>query len=263
MRFILLLLLLIDVQQVYSQSPYELSKSKDAIILGIGIPVAVGGFFLENSVNPLTKKEIDDLKSEDVNRFDFFVTKNFSTKAADWSDILLYACIASPFLLMTSQDVRKDAATFSVMYGQAILFGISLPAIGKGTVQRLRPFVYNPDAPMDIKLKANAKRSFFSGHTSIAFTSMIFLSTVYSDYYPDSKWEPYIWIGSILLASGVGYFRIIAGAHFLTDVLVGAVVGTAVGYFIPRLHRTDNLNDFQQNPGVQTRQPMVSVHFWL
>jgi membrane-associated phospholipid phosphatase len=147
------------------------------------------------------------------------------------------------------------------MYAEALLIGICLPSYGKALTQRIRPYVYNPDVPMDKKLSAESKKSFFSGHTSAAFTSTFFLSSVYGTYYPNSKWKPYILTGSILLASTVGYLRIAAGEHFLTDVLVGAFVGAAIGYIIPKIHETDNNNAIYETSDVPTRHPGVSFQF--
>jgi polar amino acid transport system permease protein len=39
-------------------------------------------------------------------------------------------------------------------------------------------------------------------------------------------------------AAATGYFRMAADKHWLTDVLTGAMTGTAVGFAVPWLHRT-------------------------
>ena len=38
-------------------------------------------------------------------------------------------------------------------------------------------------------------------------------------------------------AAGVGYMRYESGRHFPTDIIVGAAVGSALGWGIPALHR--------------------------
>jgi hypothetical protein len=63
---------------------------------------------------------------------------------------------------------------------------------------------------------------------------------VYSDFNPDSPATPYLWAGAAVLPATVGYLRIEAGQHFLTDVLLGYVLGAATGYFVPELHKTKN-----------------------
>lgn len=47
---------------------------------------------------------------------------------------------------------------------------------------------------------------------------------------------PFIAI-SYSLATLTGISRVYAGCHFATDVLMGAAVGTAIGFFVPWLHR--------------------------
>jgi membrane-associated phospholipid phosphatase len=245
----------------YSNTPYELSGSKDGLILGIGIPLAIGGFVYDRSISPLSMDEINLLKREDVNRCDRFVTYNYSQKAADISDWLLFSCIAAPFTLLSSEKIQNDAVTVYGIYAESLLYGTILPFYGKAGAQRVRPYVYNLEAPMSKKSTAEAKRSFFSGHTAVAFTSMIFFSTVYNSYYPESNYIPFVWTGSLLLASSVGYFRMAAGAHFLTDVLVGAIVGSAIGYLIPRLHEVKESNDDFQYPDLRITKPMFSIQF--
>ena len=245
----------------YSNTHYELSGSKDSPILGIGIPLAIGGFIYDISISPLTMDEINLLNREDINSCDRFVTYNYSEKASDISDWLLFSCIAAPFTLLFSSKVQNDAVTVYGIYAESLLYGTSLPFYGKAGAKRVRPYVYNSETPLSQKTTAEAKRSFFSGHTAVAFSSMIFLSTVYNTYYPESRYIPFVWSGSILLASSVGYFRIAAGDHFLTDVLVGAIVGSAVGYLIPRLHEVKKTHDNLQIPDLRIRKPMFSIQF--
>jgi membrane-associated phospholipid phosphatase len=44
---------------------------------------------------------------------------------------------------------------------------------------------------------------------------------------------PWVWAIGLTLATGVGYLRVGADAHWLTDVLAGAAVGTAIGVAVP------------------------------
>jgi membrane-associated phospholipid phosphatase len=46
----------------------------------------------------------------------------------------------------------------------------------------------------------------------------------------------------LLLAATVGTLRVLSGKHFPTDVLTGAVVGSALGWLIPELHRNKGSN---------------------
>ena len=82
-----------------------------------------------------------------------------------------------------------------------------------------------------------ANSSFFSGHTSGAFAGAIFLAKAYTDMYGKTAWSKIVWTTSLSAAAFTGYCRVAAGEHFVTDVLAGALVGSAAGYFIPVLHK--------------------------
>jgi membrane-associated phospholipid phosphatase len=45
-----------------------------------------------------------------------------------------------------------------------------------------------------------------------------------------------LWLGSEALAATTAVLRVEAGKHFWSDVAVGALVGSAVGYLVPQLH---------------------------
>jgi membrane-associated phospholipid phosphatase len=247
----------------YAQSPYEMNWKKDGALIVVGVPLAAVGITLDRSVTPLTLDEVDNLNRDDIFLPDRFVTSNYSPDASHLSDILLYTCMLSPTLLLISKPIRNDIPVIAGMYLQSLILGVAFPAFSKGGFQRIRPYAYNPDVPMEIKLRSETKRSFFSGHTTVSFASTVFLSSVYSRYYPDSNAKPYIWTGSLLLASTVGYLRVAAGSHFLSDVLVGAIIGSAIGYFIPKIHETDETSPEQLMPDNSARVPLIAFQFAL
>ena len=246
----------------FAQNPYELNWNKDGVLLLIGIPLTTAGYALDASISPLSLDEITKLNRQDIfPAFDRSASYHYSESASNLSDILIYTCLASPFILFSSSAIRHDFGTILGMYAESVLFSSAFTFWGKGGVERIRPYTYYSKTPLDKKMSAEAKKSFFSGHASRAFTSLIFLSTVYSSYYPNSKWKTHIWIGSVLLASSVGYLRIAAGAHFLTDVLVGAIVGSAAGYLIPKIHETDHKNITFKSLSLSMYPPNISVQF--
>ena len=64
--------------------------------------------------------------------------------------------------------------------------------------------------------------SFPSGHTTIAFAAMVSLSFVWPKF-------RYIFLS---LATLIGFSRIVLGAHYLSDVLAGALLGSITSYII-------------------------------
>lgn len=78
--------------------------------------------------------------------------------------------------------------------------------------------------------------SFYSGHTSLAFSLAVSAGMV--AHLRGYRAEPYIWAGGLALATATGYFRIAADAHYASDVMTGALLGTAAGLATPLLlHR--------------------------
>lgn len=66
--------------------------------------------------------------------------------------------------------------------------------------------------------KGNDQKSLPSGHTSLAFATATSISLEFN------KW--YVTVPAFAWASAVGYSRMYLGAHYPSDVLAGAAVGT-------------------------------------
>lgn len=237
---------------LHAQDVFEAEAGREAALLGGGIVLAGAGYYLEHQITPLTETQVNALSPENVNGFDRWATYNWSPKAGKISDQVRNALLVSPVTLFASERVRKEALAFSLMYLETNILNGAATMLAKGLASRIRPFVYNPDAPQNMKVgKQEARKSFFSGHTSIAFTNAVFLSTVYAEYYPGSDWKPVMWAGTLSAASLVGILRVVAGKHFPTDVLTGAIVGSAIGYLVPQIHKPDRQNSSGDTPPVQ------------
>jgi membrane-associated phospholipid phosphatase len=119
-------------------------------------------------------------------------------------------------------DLRKPGV---VCFSLAASIGITLGL--KYTVNRTRPFVTYPDI---IQKDSHAgPKSFPSGHTSSAFA----LATSLSLCYP--KW--YVIAPAYMWAFTVGYSRMRLGVHYPTDVLIGALIGSACAWGTWELNR--------------------------
>lgn len=261
-HFSLTIYFLAITSSIFAQSPYKTDWKKNSLVLGGSVATAFVAAFYDDSLRSLTNDEINRLSREDVNWFDRSATYNYSVNASNISDIAVVSCIVSPLTLFLSEKIRADFSTISIMYVETMLLSTFIPSFGKAH-ERIRPFVYSENAPMDKKQETWARRSFFSGHASWAFSSAVFFATVYSDYYPNSKWKPYVWTGSLLAASTVGYFRIESGAHFTTDVLMGAAVGSAIGYLIPYIYRKSEGSKLSVVPQVGLERVQLSLNYLL
>jgi len=108
--------------------------------------------------------------------------------------------------------------------------------------QRYRPFTYNPDIPLDVKLSSGSTLSFFSGHTSVTTALSFFGAKVLTDLRPDSKNNWMIWTIGATTPALIGYLRYEAGKHFITDVVAGYALGAMIGYMVPAAHLNKNVN---------------------
>jgi len=122
-----------------------------------------------------------------------------------------------------ARSVAEDGLIASVLAG-----GVITPAL-KTVIGRRRP--RDTDKTFDFKpFSGNA--SFPSGHATEAFSVA---AVVASEY--DSGWVKGIAYGSAAL---VGFARIHHQAHFLSDVVGGALIGNAVGREVVRVDRREH-----------------------
>ena len=100
----------------------------------------------------------------------------------------------------------------------AVSVGIALFLSLKRACGRKRPCTLEPHSWAT--LLPPDQFSFPSGHTITAFAMALSLSMFY----------PVMLIGLLFCAFSVALSRILLGMHFLSDVLAGAAIGSALGY---------------------------------
>lgn len=121
---------------------------------------------------------------------------------------------------------------------EATFAALALTQVTKFLVGRARP--YTVGAPRELLESAHGRSdqnlSFFSGHTSLAFSLVCASATIATLRGSRHAWLA--WAAGIPLALATATLRLAADKHWLSDVLVGAAVGAAVGVGLPALfHR--------------------------
>jgi len=109
-----------------------------------------------------------------------------------------------------------------------IAAGVISPIL-KLTVSRARPSQAESTFDRD-----RGGMSFPSGHATQAFA----VASVIAAHY-DSPW---VKVAAYGLAGLVGLARMEQGEHFASDVLAGALIGTAVGNAVVRFHDSERLH---------------------
>ncbi|QHL88654.1 phosphatase PAP2 family protein [Nibribacter ruber] len=225
-----------------SSSPYKTSFKVDAPVTALGMGLSGLGLYLMQQKDPFTETEAMNLSKDDVNSFDRFSAGNHSASAKKVSDVMLYSSIAAPALLLIDQDISQNAGQMLALYIETMSVTGTLFTMGSAALPRTRPLVYDKSGavPLSEKTRANAQNSFFAGHTAAVSTMTFFTAKVFHDYNPDSPARPYVWAGAALIPATVGYLRLEAGKHFLSDNILGFGVGAAVGILVPQLHKVNS-----------------------
>jgi len=226
----------------FSQSsidePFNVDTDKEIMIGAAGVAFGVAAIILNSNTQPLTYNEINSLNPQDVNKFDRIAIGPYESDVL--GDVLMYGSFAFPLTFLTYDKTLEDFGTISLMYGEAVLLNASLNTLLKVLTLRDRPFVYDKNSLIEPKLNVDARYSFFSGHTSMAAVNTFFTAKVYSAYISDGTTKTLLWTAAAIIPAITGYARIITHNHFPTDVIVGYIVGAAIGYFIPEIHKTDD-----------------------
>jgi membrane-associated phospholipid phosphatase len=117
----------------------------------------------------------------------------------------------------------------------------TLFTMAAGNVNRLRPLAYaGNEVPMGDKTSKNARNSFFAGHTTATASATFFAAKIFHDFNPDSPARAYVWTAAAAIPATVGYLRLKAGKHFLSDNLLGYAIGAGSGILVPQLHKKAN-----------------------
>lgn len=219
-------------------SPYRLGIQADIPLAVTGTSFLTASYLMSTQKKLPPKEALQLLDRNEVNRFDRGATRQNSKVAAYISDATMYTAMALPLLHLINKDSRKDFGKVAAMGAEVLVVNIGITNLVKESVGRKRPLLYNPEVPMEKKLKKDNFKSFFSGHTSTVASMSFFFAQSFADYNPHSKLKPMVWSLSAALPIVTGVLRYKAGKHYWTDVIVGYVVGAAIGVGVPWLHKT-------------------------
>lgn len=229
------------------ENPYTLNIKKEIPFIVTSSIALAGGFITQATTNQdvFTLGELNNLDKDGIFFLDRSSALNNSRQAASYSDFFRSAVTFFPVYFLSNHYTKQDIGPLLAMSTEVFAMTFGLTNIAKNIVRRPRPFTYNPDVPLEDKMKKDARRSFFSGHTSHTAAFSFFMAKVITDYHPNAKkgLKIFFWTFAATIPAVTGYLRVKAGRHFPTDVITGYMTGALVGYLIPHLHKkkkTDN-----------------------
>lgn len=189
-----------------------------------------------------------------VNGFDRFATRLDSQSARKASDFLAGGVVLAPFAVslldaaLTGGPIPLSrVAEDSIVAAQSIGATLLLTTGAKQIFRRPRPLAYNEEFDKEARFDGDARLSFPSGHASVSFAAASTLSYTLFERHGMKPWTVAVSGAAYSAAAGVAGLRVAAGKHFVTDVLAGAALGTAVGLAIPWLHRRIRIGDTEVN----------------
>lgn len=126
-----------------------------------------------------------------------------------------------------------------LLFTETVIVNWAFGNMAKLAVRRPRPEAYAAERRMEPRTDTDAALSFYSVHTALAAGMTATASYLAFARAPGSV-EAWLTFG---IGSAVTVFtgiqRVLALAHFPTDVMAGALIGAGIGLLVPHLHRVD------------------------
>lgn len=152
-----------------------------------------------------------------------------NVRSAKWTSLAWTSSVLASGLVTPLASRHRYDYVLGLQLQALALTQLTTTAL-KATVARQRP--YARFGTREVRsLDANA--SFPSADTSWSFAMATSSAYLLAREHP--KQAPWIWTTAIAAAGTAGYLRIAADYHYVTDVVVGASIGTTFGLLVPML----------------------------
>lgn len=136
-----------------------------------------------------------------------------------------------------NDDASKKTGVDLLLTLETATLAGALNEVAKFAFGRERPFVHAlpPGEKPKTPHPSDNDLSFYSGHTASTFALAAGGGTIAT--LRGYRLAPLVWSSGAVIAATTGYLRIAADKHWLSDVLVGAAIGSGLGLVMPYLHR--------------------------
>ncbi len=123
----------------------------------------------------------------------------------------------------------------AVLILEAMLVAQGLNQVVKFSVGRGRPYTVGawPELLAESHSQADNNLSFYSGHTTFAFSLVSAAATIAELRGYRLAWL--VWVVGLPVATATAVLRVAADKHWASDVALGAALGVASGMLLPRL----------------------------
>jgi len=162
-----------------------------------------------------------------------FVTQNTSGAVAATAVLLFHAArvmgeAAVPTVLLA------EAGVDLLLLGEVAIWNGASLEVGRALVQRPRPFVYKD--PEGLGENPSHYTSFYSGHTSFSASVLSLALLILMFRKAGARWVTSLSVIGSTLVFSTALLRVLAGRHFITDVLAGLIFGVLTAWIVFRVH---------------------------
>ncbi|MFO0677973.1 MAG: phosphatase PAP2 family protein [Polyangiaceae bacterium] len=238
-----------DVDPAASDRPVELA---DGVVLGASAALALG---LQAAPTVPSRWPAQGTLFDDAVRDALRPDSGAARRTAKTtSDVFAATAIAIPFavdamaLTWFRRGDRSRAWTMVVTSLESLFVGLATQQGVAALASRERPYsplcgTSSSPAESDCAVDSTYRyRSFFSGHATTAFVSAASTCADHLHYRLAADVIPpaLVCANAFVLASATGVLRVVSDQHWASDVIAGAIVGTAIGFAVPYVTRFGN-----------------------
>lgn len=216
---------------------HQLSWPVDGGLLGTGALTYGLSIPLQKKMPGMTLDDLELLDPLKLNSLDRIATLQASEKARLASDVALRTALLLPLGLLAESNSRENYGVVSLMWLETLLVTNGITRLVKIGARRSRPYTYNPLTGEALKIDPEARLSFFSGHASNTAAMSFFTAQTLVQNRPEMQNKGLVWATAATLPALTALWRVKAGKHFPTDVIVGYGIGALIGVLVPNLHR--------------------------
>ncbi|HEX9242858.1 MAG TPA: phosphatase PAP2 family protein [Anaeromyxobacter sp.] len=205
------------------------------IRLAVDVPITIAGFAIAST--PYLLHDVLPHRCpcdpSDLNRLDRTWWDRHSAGADRASDVtVVVALTAPPIADALRLGFGPTFGADALVYAETLAVNSALVVGAKYAFHRPLPRTYQGDP--NLLDSDHGYRSFYSGHTSTVVAALTAAAWTARWRYDEQGW-PWVLVG--VGGASVAVERVLAGRHFPTDVIAGAVMGFTVGTAVPWLHR--------------------------
>lgn len=212
---------------------FQLYAEVDLPILGVGL-VAAGARLVR--VQKAFCAPLCD--PNELNAIDRTTAGWWSSPWATASDFGLYGVIAGAATLLAIDEGPLDALNDAFVVAESALSATAVTSVMSIASGRPRPFMYGTNAPEADRNSADGSLSFVSSHAAVSYAVATSLYITEHRLHPNSDMPLVVLVVGETAATFVATARVMAGKHFITDSVSGAVVGISMGMLVPSLHQS-------------------------